>query len=227
MLLKTACVSFLFTCLSAFAAASTSGYQVRGEGNGGLSPLPFGEAPIPLDKIPSKLSLPKVVDSVSAEAIRSTLALYPFAIDGKAFDGLDKIFVKEAVANYSAPLNTLSGLTAIKAVLSASLINVSTQHNFGTQIISTLSADSAFSITYYQASHFGHGNLSNQVATAFGQYQDTWKRMSDGNWRIIYRNLVYMVGCCSRPSRDRDPALTDNRARSSATWPSSHDRSNG
>ena len=223
MLLRTACVSSLFTCLVAFATASSSGYQASGQRNGDSNSLPFGKAPIPLDKIPTKLSLPKVVDSISTETVRNTLALYPFAIDGKAFDALDKVFAEDAEANYSAPLNTLAGLTAIKSVLSASLMNVSTQHSFGTQFIYTLSADSAFSITYYQASHFGHGNLSDQVATAFGQYQDTWKRMLDGNWRILYRNLVYMVGCCSGVSQDS--TLIDNRVQSPAIWPSSHDHS--
>jgi hypothetical protein len=67
--------------------------------------------------------------------IRNTLARYALAIDGKQFTDLSLVFTPTAVANYSAPLNVLSGLTTIEAVLQASLAPVSTQHLLGTQLI--------------------------------------------------------------------------------------------
>lgn len=48
-------------------------------------------------------------------------------------------------------------------------------------------------MTYYRAAHFGKGDKGNEVAYAYGQYQDNWQRQSTGTWRIIHRNLVYMV----------------------------------
>lgn len=35
--------------------------------------------------------------------------------------------------------------------------------------------------------------MAAQVATAHGQYQDLWRRQEDGSWRVVVRNLVYMV----------------------------------
>jgi ketosteroid isomerase-like protein len=144
--------------------------------------------------LPTLISTENVeVNTRNIEAIRATLALYPLAIDGKNFDALSRIFAQDAVANYSAPLNVLSPLSTIQSVLKSSLNPVTTQHSFGTQLIDILSQDSAFSVTYYTATHFGRGIFEGKTATAFGQYQDVWKKQQDGKWKITHRNLVYMV----------------------------------
>lgn len=126
------------------------------------------------------------------EAIRNVLAHYPLAIDGKNFDALDLVFTSNAVTNYSAPLNILTPLSAIKSGLKASLAPVTTQHSYGTQVIDVTSSKSALSVTYFIANHFGIGVHAGKIATAYGQYQDTLVKQS-GKWRISRRNLVYMV----------------------------------
>ncbi|CAI7569724.1 hypothetical protein N7533_002005 [Penicillium manginii] len=131
-------------------------------------------------------------DAGTIDAIRNTLAIYPFAIDGKNFDALSKVFTADATANYSAPLNVLHPLTTIQSSLKASLVCVTTQHLYGTQWIDVLSPTTARSVTYYQASHFGKGSSANQALYAYGQYQDNWERQTGGSWRIVHRNLVYM-----------------------------------
>ncbi|KAF9891591.1 hypothetical protein FE257_003602 [Aspergillus nanangensis] len=153
---------------------------------------PFGTAPIPAASLPTSFPPVDTQRSGVIEAIRNTLALYPFAIDGKNFAALSNVFAADAVANYSAPLNVLTPLSTIESVLEASTACVTTQHHFGTQLIDPLSPSVAESITYYTASHFGTGNQTGQVAYAYGQYQDTWNRQHDGSWRIVHRNLVYM-----------------------------------
>ncbi|KFY24681.1 hypothetical protein V491_02057, partial [Pseudogymnoascus sp. VKM F-3775] len=152
-----------------------------------------GTDAIPFSSLPTLLSNDNLpVDPRTIESIRATLSLYSLAIDGKNFAALSRLFAPNAVANYSAPLNVLTPLSTIQATLEASLKPVTTQHSFGTQLIDVLSHDTAFSVTYYTATHFGRGEFEGKTATAFGQYQDVWKKQTDGGWRITHRNLVYM-----------------------------------
>jgi hypothetical protein len=157
-----------------------------------LSP-PLGTAPIPLSLLADDFVPHAGEDATVVEAIRNTLALYPFAIDGKNFDALDKVFAQNAFANYSVPLNILTPLSNIQSALAASLKCVTTQHLYGTQLIDSVSPTVVESVTYYRAAHFGSGQATAQVMYAYGQYQDIWHRQSDRIWCIAHRNLVYMV----------------------------------
>lgn len=150
-------------------------------------------APIELSSLANDCTPEIYTDAGTIEAIRNTLAIYPFAIDGKNFDALSKVFSADAIANYSAPLNVLTPLSSIQSVLEQSLACVTTQHLFGTQWIDVLSPTAAQSITYFRAAHFGKENTEGQVLYAYGQYQDNWERQLSGTWRIVHRNLVYMV----------------------------------
>jgi ketosteroid isomerase-like protein len=157
------------------------------------SPL-TGTAVIPFFDLPTLVAnAPCAAQPDIVEAIRTTLALYPLSIDGKNFNALSEVFTSNAVANYSAPLNVLTPLSTIQSVLQASLAAVNTQHAFATQLIDVLSPTSAFSVTYYTATHFGRGPFLGATATAYGQYQDVWAKQSDASWKITHRNLVYMV----------------------------------
>ena len=157
--------------------------------------------PEPLYNLPTDFPTPVVVDPVTIETIRQTLALYPFAVDGKNWASLARIFSIDARANYSDPLGVLSGVDQIISVLSQSLsLFISTQHLYGTQYIEVCDAKSAVSVTYFRAAHFFAPFVSGTTAVntteilwAYGQYQDTWARQGDGTWRISNRNLVYMV----------------------------------
>ncbi|KAJ5107001.1 hypothetical protein N7456_003676 [Penicillium angulare] len=150
-------------------------------------------APIALSSLPNECTPEIYTDAGTIEAIRNTLAIYPFAIDGKNFDALSKVFTSNAVANYSAPLNVLTPLSSIQSVLKESLACVTTQHLYGTQWIDVQSPTTAQSVTYFRAAHFGKGDTEGQVLYAYGQYQDNWERQLLGTWRIVHRNLVYMV----------------------------------
>ena len=149
--------------------------------------------PIDLSTLADGCTPEVYTDAGSIEAIRNTLAIYPFAIDGKNFDALSKVFTTDAVANYSAPLNVLTPLSSIQSVLESSLECVTTQHLYGTQWIDVVSPLAARSVTYFRAAHFGKGQSEGQVLYAYGQYQDNWVRQLSGTWRISSRNLVYMV----------------------------------
>ena len=75
------------------------------------------------------------------------------------------------MANYSAPLNVLSGLSQIQSVLEENLAPVTTQHSLGTQVIELLEAEDeevggyeARAVTYYTATHFGMGPYEGAVS---------------------------------------------------------------
>ncbi|KAJ5152659.1 uncharacterized protein N7482_009137 [Penicillium canariense] len=158
----------------------------------GSDSLAIPIAPISIGSLASQFSPPKREDAATIEAIRNTLAIYPFAIDGKDFDALSKVFTSDTTANYSAPLNVLTPLSTIQSTLKASLTCVTTQHLYGTQLIDVISPTVARSVTYFRAAHFGKGDTTGQVLYAFGNYQDRWHLQDDHTWRITYRNLVYM-----------------------------------
>jgi hypothetical protein len=134
-----------------------------------------------------------VADPFDVDGIRNTLSLYPLAIDGKNFPALGLVFATNAVANYFTPLNVLTPLSTIESALEASLAPVTTQNSFGTQVIDVLSPNTAVSVTYYTATHFGMGQFAGQIVTAYGQYQDVWAKQTGNTWKISHRNLVYMV----------------------------------
>ena len=157
--------------------------------------------PLTTNKLASDFSPQDKPDSEAIEAIRTTLALYPFAIDGKNYDALDKVFTKDAVANYSAPINTVNGLDAIKAAIAPLLqVYASTHHLYGTQVINVCSRTTAVSVTYFTATHFVSSNVAavdqfweSEILYAYGRYEDALVKQDDGTWRIKHRNLVYMV----------------------------------
>lgn len=117
--------------------------------------------------------------------------LYPLLIDGKIFSSLNLLFTADVIANLSqGPI--ISGLPALTGALQASVANVGSHHNLGTQVIDYTGGCTATSVTYFHASLLGKGEAYGQVVYALGQYQDSWVKGTEG-WRIGGRNLVYMV----------------------------------
>ncbi|KKY35618.1 hypothetical protein UCDDA912_g04399 [Diaporthe ampelina] len=124
-------------------------------------------SPIPLSSLPSLFASDEdrsPPDPIVESQIRNTLATYAFAIDSKNFSALSSVFHPDAVANYSEPLNVITGLPEIISTLEASLaLFAGTQHAYGTQAIRVDSTGkSARAVTYYTAAHFGKGNAEGQ-----------------------------------------------------------------
>lgn len=125
-------------------------------------------SPIPLPSLPSLLAPDadlSASDLIAESQIRNTLATYPFAIDSKNFSALSFVFHPDAVANYSEPLNVITGLPEIESTLEASLaMFAGTQHSYSTQAIRLDEAqESARAVTYFTAAHFGKGQAEGQV----------------------------------------------------------------
>ncbi|KAJ5742465.1 uncharacterized protein N7511_011484 [Penicillium nucicola] len=157
-----------------------------------IAPMTSNVVPIEIASLANHCTPEIHTDAGTIEAIRNTLAIYPFAIDGKNFDALSKVFSTDAIANYSAPLNVLTPLHSIQSSLKQSLACVTTQHLYGTQWIDVTSPTAAQSVTYFRAAHFGKGDTEGQVFNAYGQYLDNWERQLSGTWRIVHRSLIYM-----------------------------------
>ena len=176
----------------------TADSTTDGKGSSGGCPT-IAPGPVTIYDLDNILPSITSQEVVAVDAIRNTLAQYPFAIDGRNYDRLDQVFAETAVVNYSAPVGVLSGLPAIKTIGDSLAMFNRTHHSYGTQYIKMCSPTSAISITYYTASHFLTPELGpafapdTQVLYAYGQYQDTLAKQDDGTWRITYRNLVYQV----------------------------------
>ncbi|KAK3170332.1 hypothetical protein OEA41_009719 [Lepraria neglecta] len=153
------------------------------------SPIPLPSspslpAPIPLPLLPSTYNPSTYPLSATPVAqILNTLSLYPLAIDGKNFSALTLVFTNDIIANYSPPIGVVSGLSNVNAVLQESLAPVDTQHSYGTQAVKLMGEAQARSLSYFTASQFGRGEY-------YGE--DTWVKVSDDEWKINTRNLVYM-----------------------------------
>lgn len=137
------------------------------QGSAGSSPniSPLAASIIAPASLPTSYPLSLTLQNAAIEnQIRNTLAHYPLAIDGKNFDALDLVFTDDAVANYSAPLNVLTGLDQIKSVLQKSLAPVISQHSYGTQVIEIEAGHkTAKCVSYYTASQFGQGEKAGKV----------------------------------------------------------------
>lgn len=187
----------------AFTASFDSGLATADSTTGNVGPSKgcptIAPGPIAIYDLDNILPSITSQDVFAVDAIRNTLAQYPFAIDGRNYDGLDLVFAANAVVNYSAPVGVLSGLPAIKTIGESLAMFNRTHHSYGTQYIKICSPASAIAITYYTASHFLTAELGptfapdTQVLYAYGQYQDTLAKQGDGTWKITYRNLVYQV----------------------------------
>jgi hypothetical protein len=127
--------------------------------------LPNSSSPTEPFSLPAAYAAAALPQDPTAQLqIHNTLGLYPLSIDSKNFAALDRVFTCDVVANYSAPLNVITGLSHLQEVLSESLFYVTTQHSFATQVIDVLDEGrEAKSLTYFTATHFGQGDFSGQV----------------------------------------------------------------
>lgn len=130
-----------------------------------MASFPVG---IPLPSLPDLFAPnrnPSPPDLVAESQIRNTLALYPLSIDSKNFTALSSVFHPDAVANFSEPLNVVTGLPEIMSAIESALgLFAGTQHIYGTQTIRVDDArECARSVTYFSAAHFGKGEAEGQV----------------------------------------------------------------
>ncbi|QSZ34143.1 hypothetical protein DSL72_005731 [Monilinia vaccinii-corymbosi] len=159
-----------------------------------ISPGPVSDFQLP-DFLPAASPFP---DQVATETIRNTLALYSFALDGRNWETLSRVFAPNARANYTEQYGTHYGVQNITKLISEAIsVFKGTHHRYATQHIVICSPTSAVSVTYLDASHFltpvvapDTADIS-QVLFLTGRYEDTWTKLDDGSWKILNRNFVF------------------------------------
>lgn len=102
--------SIQITLLSAILLFSSTSVQT-GTAPSSVSCPSISPGPEPLYNLATDFAPPVVVDPISIEAIRQTLALYPFAIDGKNWNALNRIVSTLAL------LPPVSGLEASRCLV--------------------------------------------------------------------------------------------------------------
>jgi hypothetical protein len=151
--------------------------------------------------------------------IAEVMYRYALALDTKAYDGLDEVFVEDARMMHVSPESAddiaisgkpMEGREEIKRVCSSILNGLTaTQHFTGHPIIE-IRGDSATSKAYLHEQHYHSGDAGEETLETGGVYTDRWIRTSEG-WRIVERQLkpIYWYG---------DMALLDRAmARASST----------
>ena len=127
-------------------------------------------------------------------------------LDNKDFDGLEKIFTKNATYNAGEGPNVY-GIDNIKPLLASILPpEVISQSTITTSSITLLApfdeqgaAGSAVGVVYVTASYIGQGDLEGQGLFFFAKYKDKYVKTGDfaryGGWRISERLFVAFVSC--------------------------------
>ncbi|KAL6708680.1 hypothetical protein ACN47E_002376 [Coniothyrium glycines] len=136
-------------------------------------------------------------------AIKNVIARYCEALDTKAFDMLEKVFLSSVTADY--PFNRdMKGVHSISTAIQERLGPIRTHHNLTTQSITIgENGKSAHAETYFQGVHFGQGPHEGKMLCAYGKYIDELVmieakdddvegvRGASGIWRIGHRKVVF------------------------------------
>lgn len=123
-------------------------------------------------------------DAADRHAIVDVTIAYCWALDTRAWDDLDDVFLPDATADLGRPL---AGRDAIKERISSALSPLDgSQHLVATHQV-RVDGDRATSRCYLQAQHMvGEGTFM-----FAGRYEDRFVRTPDG-WRIEHRDLARM-----------------------------------
>lgn len=126
--------------------------------------------------------------------IRDKISLYSIALDTKNFALLSEVLTVDTVGNYGLPPpNTLiHGLAENQKVLKASIDGFVTQETISTTVVDFVDESSPNSTAYLGAHYFGKGNLTGQLLSVYGKYEDNWA-LEGGSWKIKNRTLSFFV----------------------------------
>ena len=126
--------------------------------------------------------------------IHDKISLYSIALDTKNFALLSEVLAIDIVGNYGLPPpNTVvHGLAENQKVLKAAIDGMVTQETISTIAVDFIDESSPNSTAYLVANYFGKGNLTGQLLSVYGKYEDSWA-FEDGSWKIKNRILSLFV----------------------------------
>lgn len=150
------------------------------------------------------LSAPSFGSPDDYQNIERVASQYSVLLDTLNFSALDTVFTSNATFNFNNPkVPLLHGIAAIEKTLAAlAPPGTVSQHTVDTHIIDLFgktdggAAQTAQALSYTVATYFGTGNLTGQVLTYYGKFDDTLVKTSlpgSGGWRIDHRELGFFV----------------------------------
>lgn len=153
------------------------------------------------------LASPSLGSPDDYQNIQNVGAQYCILIDKLNWSALDTVFTSNATFDFSNPkVPLLHGIQAIEKTLAAlAPPGTVSQHTVSTQHITLSGSDrktdgatayTAQALSYTIATYFGTGNLTGQILTFYGEFDDTFVKTSlpgsDG-WRVDTRVLRFLV----------------------------------
>lgn len=156
-------------------------------------------------------SSPSLSSPNDYQYIENVGSQYSILIDKLNWSALDTVFTSNATFDFSLPnIPVLHGLPAIEKTLAAlAPPGTVSQHTVSTLSISLSGSDRknesagvyrAEALSYTVATYFGTGNLTGQILTFYGKFDDKFVKTSlpgNGGWRIDDRVLSLFVRTAS------------------------------
>jgi ketosteroid isomerase-like protein len=125
-----------------------------------------------------------------AQEIRDLQVAYAYAIDGGAYDDLERIFTTDAVGDYDRA-GRVEGVAAIKALCRQALEPLTAvQHFYANQLVN-IDGDTASASCYLVVHMCRENTPGGDHLQMGGRYDDKLVRTAAG-WRIRHRKLTLL-----------------------------------
>jgi len=125
------------------------------------------------------------LDSLLAEReIAHGLYRYARACDQRDWAGFDRVFAKDAEANYGGAYQ-FKGRAAIVASIRSLLGGCGPSHHLMGNTEIAASGDGALSRVYIRAFHRGAGEKAHLTYECMGEYEASWRKLEEG-WRVVH-----------------------------------------
>ena len=122
------------------------------------------------------------------QAIVDATIRYCWAIDARAYDDLDDVFVDDVHIDYGSVSPPFQGRDRVKQLIAAALDPLDrSQHLVGSHLVECVDGE-VRSRCYFQAQHVREDAEGGPNYIVAGIYRDKWRR-TDVGWRSIAREL--------------------------------------
>ena len=127
---------------------------------------------------------------VDKQAIRELQIHYSYAIDSGAYDELDNVFTRDAVADYG-PAGLVEGVAGIKETCRHALEPLTAAQHLNTNHQAQINGDTATATCYLHVHQHLDNTPGGDHLEMGGRYDDQLVR-TDRGWRITRRTLTIL-----------------------------------
>ena len=122
------------------------------------------------------------------EAIVAATIKYCWAIDGRAYDQLDDVFVEDVAIDYGTVASAFTGREPLKKLIAAALDPLDVSHHMVSNHEIEVVDGEPRSRCYFQAQHVRQVDEGSRNYIVAGTYRDRWVK-SEAGWRSCAREL--------------------------------------